>query len=82
MKNARIMVNFTEKKVVHTESHAGTKEYQDLMKNGYINVGIFKPITGQFFWKDEFFDPAAKYPKGDDYWTQKAAELKHKIFEQ
>lgn len=62
------MVNFEDKKVIHTECHAGSREYQELIKKGYIKVGVCKVIEDDstvkkvnFYWDPEFFNPYDKY---------------------
>jgi hypothetical protein len=64
--NVKIMVNWDTKKVVHTEDHAGSKSYQELLARGYTKVGVIKPpevhfTAPKFYWEPEYFEPAAKY---------------------
>lgn len=71
--NTKVMVNWKEKKIVHTTSRVGSEEYENLCKKGYEKVGTVKPVFARhtngleldtnpkFFWDDKFFDPKAKY---------------------
>lgn len=73
MPQAKIMVNFTNRKIIHTTENVGSPAYQELLRRGYLNVGNCK--TGkedtQFFWDSRYFDPRDKYkvilPKEDDF---------------
>lgn len=64
-KNTKIMVNFTKKKVIHTNEPVNSQGYEDLINGGYVQVGTMKG-TGQFFWNHNFFEPRAKYGKRED----------------
>lgn len=64
MHNIKIMVNWKEQKIIHTETHVGTKEYNQLCDKGYIRVGVIKvpeKSVNNIFWDDAFFDPSTKY---------------------
>lgn len=75
--NIKLMVNFKTKKAIHTDKHAGTKEYQELLRKGYKKIGTvkiderlsslgtikFKEHKG-IFWEPEYFEPADKYEQG------------------
>jgi hypothetical protein len=57
------MVNFSDKKIIHTGSHVGSKEYETLVMRGYTRVGVFKASTANvpIFWDAEYFEPRDKY---------------------
>lgn len=76
MPNTKILVNFRDQKIIHTEAHAGSTEYVGLIKAGYVKVGTVKavslsdPYISQTFesvieayWESDYFDPGAKYNK-------------------
>ena len=73
MANFKIMVNWAEKKIIHTQERVGSEVYEGLKNNGYVKVGVVRPnppnqilttlpTDPTFFWDDKFFDPKAKYP--------------------
>lgn len=75
----KVLVNWKDKKVIHTVKHRGSEPYNSLIAQGYEEVGVIKskiveeggwdediPSTSIRvigFWKPEFFDPKAKYPE-------------------
>ena len=74
MPNTKILVNFKTKKCIHTEVHAGSREYQELIDRGYVNVGVIKLMVTRheeiqmlslesikIFWDADYFEPQAKY---------------------
>lgn len=61
--NTKILVNFESRKIIHTTAHAGATEFKKLIESGYEPVGVIKVEDPKIYWKDEFFDPQAKYIK-------------------
>jgi hypothetical protein len=58
------MVNFSDRKVIHTTVQVGSKEYESLVLRGYVKVGVLKVARTEFiplFWDAEYFEPRAKY---------------------
>lgn len=75
MYNTKILVNFQTKKIIHTEHHAGSKEYKFLISKGYEQVGIIKiqydgftqvKSTLKIYWGSEYFEPGDKYLRMDE----------------
>lgn len=67
MPNTKILVHFQNKKVIHTEHHAGSTEYKYLISLGYEQVGTVKPLVNKgipevtCYWDPEYFKPNDKY---------------------
>lgn len=64
VKNARVMVNFETKKILHTFYPMNSEEYRSLIRRGFERVGMIKG-EAQVFWNDEYFKPYARYEKHD-----------------
>jgi hypothetical protein len=66
MSTIKILVNWKTKKIIHCEYHRGSKEYQAILDQGYIEVGSFKArwdegLPPKIFWNSDYFEPDAKY---------------------
>jgi hypothetical protein len=64
--NTKIMVNFGDRKVVHTDAHSGSEEFQSLIRQGYVKTGTIRQAkTGEIkvYWEPDYFEPRAKYIK-------------------
>lgn len=64
MANTKILINFRNKKVLHTKTSPGNEKYDHLIAIGYVCVGTFKPTKNDFFWNSPYFEPDDKYHKG------------------
>lgn len=58
--NAKILVNFEKKLVLHTYHHEGSNEYRGLIAKGYVMVGTAKGNV-RFFWESNHFQFNDKY---------------------
>lgn len=63
IKNNKIMVNFKTQKIINTDHNQDSQEYQNLIHDGYVEVGTTKTRNNRtlFYWGTEFFDPKARY---------------------
>lgn len=62
MAKIKIMVNWSERRIVHCQKPVGSPEYSRLVNSNYVEVGEIKvheelPI----FWRSEYFNAPDKY---------------------
>lgn len=62
MNKIKIMVNWANQQIVHTEATVGSREYIALLDKGYKQVGEIKqPTEIKVFWDSRYFNPKDKY---------------------